>query len=129
MKNLIESFNNFINKEELDEGGIHTISVSGSVVYSVNLFIKIKRGEFNIEQVLNRIRAIPGVTVIRQEGDAESYPDYWVVELTIKFTSLGMSATSYVRKILVRHISSNSKSIGVPSTTIRYVNWRSLQEI
>jgi len=121
MKNLMEGFKTYLKEEQ---------TPITNKVFKVDIVMKLnKMGGVDIKDVLNKIRTIPGVTVIRQNEDADNYEQYYIIDSSIKFMTLGKPVTSYIRTVLVPHINSNLKAVGVPNATVRYVRWRSIREI
>ena len=126
MKNLMEGFKNYIGEDEAENKQADITNK----VFKVDMVLKLNKiGGIDIKDVLNKIRTIPGVTVIRQSEDADNYEQYYIINASIKFMTLGKPAITYIRTVLVPHINSNLSDVGVPSATVRYVRWRSIREI
>tara|TARA_R100000908_G_C3754664_1_gene148985 strand:+ start:3242 stop:3610 length:369 start_codon:yes stop_codon:yes gene_type:complete len=122
MKNLLEGFKTYINEQDRKS--------PENRVFKVDMVLRLnKMGGVDINDVLNKIRTIPGVTVISQNENAVNYEQYYVIDTSVKFMSLGKAAIQYIKTVLVPHINSNLRAVGVPNASVRYVRWRSLKEI
>lgn len=125
MKKLLEEFKSYI-KEDTDK---NTRDPSDDV-FKVDVILRLnKMGGVDINDVLNKVRTIPGVTVINQNENAANYEQYYVIDAAVKFMTLGKPAVGYIKTILVPYINSNLKTVGVPNASVRYVKWRSLRKI
>ena len=122
MKDLMEGFKAYMGEDQKKR--------SENKVFKVNVVLRLNKiGGVDITDVLNKIRTIPGVTVISQNENAANYEQYYVIDASIKFMTLGKSAIEYIKSVLVPHINSNLKAVGVPSASVRYIKWRSIREI
>ena len=122
MKNLMEGFKAYIGEDQEKQ--------LENKVFKVDAVLRLNKiGGVDINDVLNKIRTIPGVTVISQNENAVNYEQYYVIETSIKFMTLGKPAIDYIKNVLVPHINSNLKAVGVPSASVRYIKWRSIREI
>ena len=75
--------------------------------YKITIFLKIdKQANIDVNQVFGKIRAIPGVTTLKQEKAIADRVSYWLCEVTIKFNSRGVPNKNYIYYILVRQINS-----------------------
>ena len=84
-------------------------------LFQVNLRIQIAKGVGGgIEQKLNRIRAIDGVTVVSHE-EGQKVGDLRVIEAKVKFhpSSDSLRPASYVQRVLVPEINSSNVVPGV----------------
>tara|TARA_R100001129_G_scaffold62227_1_gene42376 strand:+ start:5710 stop:6078 length:369 start_codon:yes stop_codon:yes gene_type:complete len=122
MKNLMEGFKAYIGEDQEKQ--------LENKVFKVDAVLRLNKiGGVDINDVLNKIRTIPGVTVISQNENAVNYEQYYVIDTSIKFMTLGKPAIDYIKNVLVPHINSNLKAVGVPSASVRYIKWRSIREI
>ena len=122
MKNLMEGFKAYIGEDQEKQ--------LENKVFKVDAVLRLNKiGGVDINDVLNKIRTIPGVTVISQNENAVNYEQYYVIDTSIKFMPLGKPAIDYIKNVLVPHINSNLKAVGVPSASVRYIKWRSIREI
>ena len=122
MKNLMEGFKAYIGEDQEKQ--------LENKVFKVDAVLRLNKiGGVDINDVLNKIRTIPGVTVISQNENAVNYEQYYVIDTSIKFMTLGKPAIVYIKNVLVQHINSNLKAVGVPSASVRYIKWRSIREI
>lgn len=122
MKNLMEGFKTYIGEDQEKQ--------PENKVFKVGAVLRLNKiGGVDITDVLNKIRTIPGVTVINQNENAVNYEQYYIIDTSIKFMTLGKPAIEYIKSVLVPHINSNLKAVGVPSASVRYIKWRSIREI
>ena len=122
MKNLMEGCKAYIGEDQEKQ--------LENKVFKVDAVLRLNKiGGVDINDVLNKIRTIPGVTVISQNENAVNYEQYYVIDTSIKFMTLGKPAIDYIKNVLVPHINSNLKAVGVPSASVRYIKWRSIREI
>ena len=122
MKDLMEGFKAYIGEDRERP--------AENKVFKVDMVLRLnKMGGVDINDVLTKIRTIPGVTVINQNENAENYEQYYILDTSVKFMTLGKPAIDYIKNVLVPHINSNLKAVGVPSASVRYVKWRSIREI
>ena len=122
MKNLMEGFKAYIGEDQEKQ--------LENKVFKVDAVLRLNKiGGVDINDVLNKIRTIPGVTDISQHENAVTYEQYYVIDTSIKFMTLGKPAIDYIKNVLVPHINSNLKAVGVPSASVRYIKWRSIREI
>ena len=122
MKNLMEGFKAYIGEDQEKQ--------LENKVFKVDAVLRLNKiGGVDINDVLNKIRTIPGVPVISQNENAVNYEQYYVIDTSIKFMTLGKPAIDYIKNVLVPHINSNLKAVGVPSASVRYIKWRSIREI
>jgi len=98
--------------------------------YKITIFLKIdKKANIDVNQVFGKIRAIPGVTTLKQEKAIADRVSYWLCEVTIKFNSRGVPNKNYVYDILVRQINSEIETKGIPGCKVYGINWQSFSEI
>ena len=82
-----------------------------------------------MRQVFGKIRAIAGVTTLKQEKAIADRVSYWLCEVTIKFNTQGMANKNYIYDILVRQINSEMELKGIPGAKVYGINWQSFAEI
>jgi hypothetical protein len=122
MKDIIEGFKLYLNEQ--------SSKALTNRVYKIDLVIRLsKLGGVDIKDTLNKIRTIPGVTVIRQNQDVDNYEQYYVIDASVKFMTRGKGAAEYVRAVLVPYVNSNLQTTGVPNASVRFIKWRSLKEV
>ena len=98
--------------------------------YKIILFVKIdKKANIDVRQVFNKIRAIPGVTTLKQEKAIQDRITYWLCEIVVKFNTRGISNKNYIYYVLVKQINSELEIKGIPGCKVYGINWQSFQEI
>jgi len=129
MKEIMKNFRNSIpDYEELSLQEVE--SREGFRNYKVTLIIKIdKKANIDVRQAFGKIRAIMGVTTLKQEKAIGDRGSYWLCEVTIKFNTRGMPNKNYIYEVLVRQINSELEMKGIPGCKVYGINWRSFTEI
>jgi len=129
MKEIMKNFRNSIpDYEELNLQEVE--SREGFRNYKVTLFIKIdKKANIDVRQAFGKIRAIMGVTTLKQEKAIGDRGSYWLCEVTIKFNTRGMPNKNYIYEVLVRQINSELEMKGIPGCKVYGINWQSFAEI
>lgn len=129
MKEIMNNFRNSIpDYEELNLQEVE--SREGFRNYKVTLFIKIdKKANIDVRQAFGKIRAIMGVTTLKQEKAIGDRGSYWLCEVTIKFNTRGMPNKNYIYEVLVRQINSELEMKGIPGCKVYGINWQSFAEI
>ena len=129
MKRILESYRDSL--PDYEEKILREIETrEGFRNYKITLFIKIdKTANIDVRQVFGKIRAIPGVTTLRQEKAIQDRISYWLCEVTIKFNTRGISNKNYIYYILVKQINSELELKGIPGAKVYGINWQSFMEI
>tara|TARA_R100000655_G_scaffold106197_1_gene155198 strand:+ start:1316 stop:1711 length:396 start_codon:yes stop_codon:yes gene_type:complete len=129
MKNIMENFRNSL--PEYDDKSLQEVETrEGFRNYKITMFVKIdKKANLDVRQVFGKIRAIPGVTTLKQERAIGDRGTHWLCEVTIKFNTRGMPNKNYIYDILARQINSEIESKGIPGCKVYGINWQSFSEI
>ena len=129
MKEIMESFRGSLPEYE-DKILYEVESREGFRNYKITLYIKInKKANIDVRQAFGKIRAIPGVTTLRQEKAIVDRMSYWLCEVTVKFNTRGMPNKNYVYDVLVRQINSEMEMQGIPGCKVYGINWQSFSEV
>jgi len=129
MQNIIKNFRDTLN--ESDDSPLYEVEGRpGLRNYKIVIFVKIdKKANIDITQVFNKIRAIPGVTTLKQDKAVIDRGGYWLSELGIKFNTRGIPNKKYIYNVLVKQINDNSEISGVPGTKVYGINWQAFREV
>ena len=129
MKTIFESFRNGI--PDFEEKMLNEIETrEGFRNYKISLFLKIdKKANIDVNQVFNKVRAIPGVTTLKQETAVRDRGNYFLCEVTIKFNTRGVPNKNYIYNVLTRQINSEMESKGIPGAKVYGINWQSFSEL
>ena len=129
MKNIMESFRNSL--PEYDDKSLQEVETrEGFRNYKITMYIKIdKNANIDVRQAFGKIRAIEGVTTLKQEKAIGDRGAYWLCEVTIKFNTRGMPNKNYIYDILTRQINSEMEAKGIPGCKVYGINWQSFAEI
>ena len=129
MKNIMESFRNSLPEYD-DKSLLEVESRAGFRNYKITIYIKIdKKANIDVRQAFGKIRAIMGVTTLKQEKAIGDRGSYWLCEVTIKFNTQGLPNKNYIYEILVRQINSEMELKGIPGCKVYGINWQSFAEI
>ena len=121
MKMIMENFRNSLLEREDREGFRN---------YKINLYIKIdKKANIDVRQVFGKIRAIEGVTTLKQEKAISDRVHFWLCEITVKFNARGMPNKNYIYDVLTRQINSEAELKGIPGAKVYGINWQTFAEI
>ena len=129
MKNILKNFRDLMPTYEEDM--LQEVETrEGFRNYKIILFVKIdKKANIDVRQVFNKIRAIPGVTTLKQEKAIQDRITYWLCEIVVKFNTRGISNKNYIYYVLVKQINSELEIKGIPGCKVYGINWQSFQEI
>ena len=129
MKNIMENFRNSL--PEYDDKSLQEVETrEGFRNYKITMYIKIdKKANIDVRQVIGKIRAIEGVTTLKQEKAIGNRGTYWLCEVTIKFNTRGMPNKNYIYDVLTRQINSEMEAKGIPGCKVYGINWQSFAEI
>ena len=129
MKNIMESFRNSL--PEYDDKLLQEVETrEGFRNYKITMYIKIdKNANIDVRQAFGKIRAIEGVTTLKQEKAIGDRGAYWLCEVTIKFNTRGMPNKNYIYDVLTRQINSEMETKGIPGCKVYGINWQSFAEI
>ncbi len=133
MRKILENFRNSVldpNQVLLEQFGQDPETREGFRNYKITMFIKIdKQANIDVRQVFGKIRAIPGVTTLKQEKAIGDRGTYWLCEVTIKFNARGLPNKNYIYDVLTRQINSEIETKGIPGAKVYGINWQSFAEI
>ena len=129
MKKIMRGF-----RESIPEYDDRTLQEAGEREgfqnYKIILYIKIdKEANIDVRQAFGKIRAIPGVTTLRQERSIVDKISYWLCEITVKFNTRGLPNKNYIYEVLVRQINSELELQGIPGCKVYGINWQAFAEI
>lgn len=129
MKNILNEFRESI--LEFDDKSLREVETrEGFRNYKVTIYIKInKKANIDVRQAFGKIRAIQGVTTLKQEKAIADRVSYWLCEVTIKFNTQGMPNKNYIYNVLVKQINSEMELKGIPGAKVYGINWQSFTEI
>ena len=129
MKNILNEFRESI--LEFDDKSLREVETrEGFRNYKVTIYIKInKKANIDVCQAFGKIRAIQGVTTLKQEKAIADRVSYWLCEVTIKFNTQGMPNKNYIYNVLVKQINSEMELKGIPGAKVYGINWQSFTEI
>lgn len=129
MKKIFESFRSSTTDEE--SATLNEIETrEGFRNYKITLFLKLdKQSNIDVNQAFGKLRAIPGVTTLKQERAIRDRGTYFLAEVTVKFNTRGMPNKNYIYNILVRQINSEVETRGIPGCKVYGINWQSFSEI
>ena len=129
MKNIMENFRNSL--PEYDDKSLQEVETrEGFRNYKIPMYIKIdKKANIDVRQVFGKIRAIEGVTTLKQEKAIGNRGTYWLCEVTFKFNTRGMPNKNYIYDVLTRQINSEMEAKGIPGCKVYGINWQSFAEI
>ena len=129
MKNIMESFRNSLPEYD-DKSLLEVESRAGFRNYKITIYIKIdKKANIDVRQAFGKIRAIMGVTTLKQEKAIAYRGTYWLCEVTVKFNTQGLPNKNYIYEILVRQINSEMELKGIPGCKVYGINWQSFADI
>jgi len=127
MKHILENFKNSVTEELVSEFKEEDKAYSH---YRINLIIKIsKKSNVDVTDVFNKIRAIKGVTTLRQEQAISDRGTHYLCDLNIKFLTKGVGTVDYVREVLVKFINSELEVQGIPGAKVHLINWNSFNKV
>jgi hypothetical protein len=129
MKKIFESFrSSTIDEEQATLSEVETRE--GFRNYKITLFLKLdKKSNIDVNQAFGKLRAIPGVTTLKQEKAVRDRGTYFLAEVTVKFNTRGMPNKNYIYNILVRQINSEVETRGIPGCKVYGINWQSFAEL
>lgn len=129
MKKIFESFRGSTTDEE--SATLNEVETrEGFRNYKITLFLKLdKQSNIDVNQAFGKLRAIPGVTTLKQERAIRDRGTYFLAEVTVKFNTRGMPNKNYIYNILVRQINSEVETRGIPGCKVYGINWQSFSEI
>tara|TARA_R110001583_G_scaffold69980_2_gene198387 strand:- start:2489 stop:2884 length:396 start_codon:yes stop_codon:yes gene_type:complete len=129
MKKIMKGYREAI--PEYDDRALQEVETrEGFRNYKITVYVKIdKKANIDVRQVFGKIRAIAGVTTLKQEKAIADRVSYWLCEVTIKFNTQGMANKNYIYDILVRQINSEMELKGIPGAKVYGINWQSFAEI
>jgi len=126
MKSILNTFRDRLSEGQISEDSDKTVYSH----YRINLVIKItKKTNIDVTDVFNKIRAISGVTTLRQEQAISDRGTHYLCDLNIKFITKGIGTVDYVREVLVRFINSELDSQGIPGAKVHLINWNSFNQV
>ena len=129
MKKIIENYKGSL--PDFEDSVLQEVeSREGFRNYKIVLYLKIdKEANIDVIQVFNKLRAILGVTTLKQERAIQNRGTYWLAEVTVKFNTRGLPNKNYIYEILVRQINSEMEYKGIPGCKVYGINWQSFKEI
>jgi len=129
MKKIMKEFRESI--PDYEEKSLREVETrEGFRNYKITLFLKIsKKANIDVRQVFGKVRAITGVTTLKQEKAIMDRMSYWLCEVTIKFNTQGVPNKNYIYEVLVRQINSELEMKGIPGCKVYGINWQSFSEI
>jgi hypothetical protein len=129
MKKIMKGFRDSI--PEYEDKALREVEArEGFRNYKITVYIKIdKKANIDVRQAFGKIRAITGVTTLKQEKSISDRVSYWLCEVTIKFNTQGMPNKNYIYDILVRQINSEMELKGIPGCKVYGINWQSFSEV
>ena len=129
MKKILNEFRESIT--EFDDKSLREVETrEGFRNYKITMYIKLnKKANIDVRQAFGKIRAIQGVTTLKQEKAIADRVSYWLCEVTIKFNTQGIPNKNYIYNILVKQINSEMEMKGIPGAKVYGINWQSFAEI
>ena len=129
MKTIMKGFRDSI--PEYEDKSLQEVETrEGFRNYKITLYVKIdKKANIDVRQVFGKIRAITGVTTLKQEKSIADRISYWLCEVTIKFNTQGMPNKNYIYNILVKQINNEMELKGIPGCKVYGINWQSFSEV
>ena len=129
MKTIMKGFRDSI--PEYEDKSLQEVETrEGFRNYKITLYVKIdKKANIDVRQVFGKIRAITGVTTLKQEKSISDRISYWLCEVTIKFNTQGMPNKNYIYNILVKQINNEMELKGIPGCKVYGINWQSFAEV
>ena len=129
MKTIMKGFRDSI--PEYEDKSLQEVETrEGFRNYKITLYVKIdKKANIDVRQVFGKIRAITGVTTLKQEKSISDRISYWLCEVTIKFNTRGMPNKNYIYNILVKQINNEMELKGIPGCKVYGINWQSFAEV
>ena len=129
MKTIMKGFRDSI--PEYEDKSLQEVETrEGFRNYKITLYVKIdKKANIDVRQVFGKIRAITGVTTLKQEKSIADRISYWLCEVTIKFNTQGMPNKNYIYNILVKQINNEMELKGIPGCKVYGINWQSFAEV